>query len=486
MVDFFKRNKVNFIVVFIGWLLIYGFRIAFDVVSIDTEILITNPDEMLNSWISIGRFGLVFIKRFFDLIPINIKLTNILSFITFFLSIVIWNLNLEKWQKNPTTFSKIAFGLILASSQVIIEQFGFTLQEFEVSLAFLIFAIAIYVQQLYFSKKKIVYLIFEIPLLAITFSCYQAFVILYITICVFDFIVKYDKKIDYKLIIKYISIFLISFFLYSLLNKIVMNYYNLNDSSYLQNQILWGKESILVVLRKIVLSIGVIVCGARIGENLGFLLSFICFMVYIVKNKKIKENKLFYLICIFFFITPFLTILYKGNFELLRARFSLVFLIALVSFYLLNNVKTIKLKRIIYICVIYIITIQSITSILLLTSDYRRYKEDCRISEEMYEIQKNTGKKLVFIGKYTSKDSFLQGETLGKSFFGWDAKIDFGVNRRVNTFMKILGYDYELPSQDEVYQAKDIVEKNNIKSWPDKDSVFETDNYVIINFEPVK
>ena len=88
MKDFLKRNKYNLVIVLVVGLLIYGIRIFCYTISVDTEIFLGDPDQILNNWMSIGRFGLVGIKEFFHLIPINITITNVLTFIVFYFSII--------------------------------------------------------------------------------------------------------------------------------------------------------------------------------------------------------------------------------------------------------------------------------------------------------------------------------------------------------------------------------------------------------------
>ena len=63
-------------------LFVYGIRLAGADLSIDTEIMLNDQQEVLDSWIGIGRFGLVFTKKLFGfarLVPWTENLMMILA-----------------------------------------------------------------------------------------------------------------------------------------------------------------------------------------------------------------------------------------------------------------------------------------------------------------------------------------------------------------------------------------------------------------------
>ena len=485
MKEFFKTNKYNLLIVLLVGLLIYSIRMIFYSISIDTEVLINNPEQLLNSWMSIGRFGLVGIKKLFNLVPININLTNIFTFIIFYISIVIWMMNVEKFQKVKNKYSTLVFALVLIASPIFAEQFGFTLQSLEMSIAFLLLAIGINFQEKYLNTNKIWYVLITILLLVISFMCYQAFIFLYITICAFDYFVKYKGKIDYKLILKYILIYIISLVIYYGLTQILTNVLNIEKTPYLLNQIDWAKGSFFgVLLKTIVVNIVTTNIFMGIVFDIILIITFVIITKYLLSVYKIKQNKMFYLVYIFLFISPFLSGIIKGSVEMYRAKFSLAFFIAFMLYYLVNNFGNIKNKKfssIIKYFVIFTIIVQILISFSLFFIDYQRYKDDVETGNKINEIIQKMDKQkiVVFVGKKEYKKFKVTGETLGHSFFEWDANEAYGVNFRVNGFLKTINIDYNIPSLEDIQKVKD--ELVDMPIWPEEGSIIEREKCIIVN-----
>ena len=66
--------------------LVYYVRIKNSVISIDTESFINNPEGIINSWYSIGRFSLGIYIELFKLVPLNMLFNNIVSLALYFLA----------------------------------------------------------------------------------------------------------------------------------------------------------------------------------------------------------------------------------------------------------------------------------------------------------------------------------------------------------------------------------------------------------------
>lgn len=488
MKEFFRKNKITLLILFFIGIVVYGIRLFCYTISIDTEILINDPKTLLSGWIALGRFGLVGLKRILGLIPINIIVTNIVAYIILYISIIIWIINLTKLENKSNNMANLAFGLIIMTSPLLAEQFSFTLQGIEISIAFLFIAIAMFfierwleiIKEKSYKWQKIILPILSIILLTIAFGCYQAFVALFITICVFFVLVKYKEKIDYMLIMKYAIIFFISLISYYAINSIVQKETGIVSSGYLTGQIYWGKESVLITIARIVVCIGITVLGYGIENNLSYLLLVIFGMIYLIKKYRIKENKMFYLCTLFLIATPFLTTFIRGSAETYRARFSFIFLIAFGVYHFFINSNG-KMQKFIIAIAIYTIIIQSISTILLFYSDYNRYKEDVNLANEINNVieKMDTAKPVVFVGMYHTKTVLAKGEALGYSFFEWDVTTEYGVNLRANGFLKTLGIKYNTPTIEQIKEAEQ--ESLNVPVWPDEKAIVEKDNYIIVN-----
>ena len=487
MKDFFKRNKYNLLIVFLVGFFIYSIRIIFKVISIDTEVLINEPNILLNSWMSIGRFGLVLIKKIFNLIPINIQLTNIFTFVIFYMSVVIWMINIEKWEKSKNKYEILIFGILLIASPIFAEQFGFTLQSLEIAMAFLIFAVSIYFQEKYIETNKIWFALIIISTLVFSFMCYQAFMFLYITICIFNYFIKYKGKMDCKIIIKYIVIFVIAVVLYFIINEILLNVLDIQKTSYLMEQIKWGTSNFFWILLRMI-AVNIVTTNIFMGVLFDIIIAclFVLFSKILFKKYKVKENKIFYLIFIAFFISPFLSGIIKGDVEIYRAKFSLAFLIAFGFYYVINNIEQFKLKKMIISFTFMIIVIQIIYSFCLFFIDYQRYKEDIEIGNKINSIieKMDLEKPVVFVGKKEFKNFPIIGETLGHSFFAWDSTEICGGSKRAIGFLKTLGIYYKLPSQEEIEKAD--TEAVNMPNWPEDGSIVEKEDLIIVKLSESK
>lgn len=63
--DFVRRHKGVIGTLTLVLLLLYGVRIFYYDFSIDSEAALSSQQELLNSWLTIDRFGLVFTKKLF-------------------------------------------------------------------------------------------------------------------------------------------------------------------------------------------------------------------------------------------------------------------------------------------------------------------------------------------------------------------------------------------------------------------------------------
>ena len=68
-------------------------KLFFYSISIDTEYMLTSPQELITSWYTVGRFTLCIFKSILNIAYINITLANWISMFLIFLSSVIWIYN---------------------------------------------------------------------------------------------------------------------------------------------------------------------------------------------------------------------------------------------------------------------------------------------------------------------------------------------------------------------------------------------------------
>lgn len=491
MVGFLKKNKIQLLIVFVVGIFAYSIKLGMYSVSIDTEILIYHPEAMLKSWIAIGRWGLVAVKNLFHFLPINIILTNICAFLIFFISIMVWFANLDKISKKENKFAKTIFGLIVITAPIFAEQFYFSLQSVEVAIAFLGLAIAVFFQEKWITNNKVWAIFPAVLFVTYAFGCYQAFIPLYISVCVFDYIVKYDGKINMKQILKYLLIFGISFILNVVIDRMAKNIYGVHDSGYLKNQILWGTERKYITITRILHSISNSFMGIGYHETLAYGIAFVLMTIVVAEKRDFYKNKFFYLAyMVFFVVAPFATTILKGTIEAARARFVIPFVTGFALYYVLSNTENKKILKLAKITAIYAIIVQTVITFSLFYIDNQRYHEDVKIANKIEEDLKNydSSKLIVFMGAYQTPETIIKGETIGASFFAHDAGSNLGCTHRALGFMKTLGMNHELATVEQIQEAREELSAKvenkeiNLTVYPNEGYIIELDNYIIVNF----
>lgn len=260
MKEFLKENRWGILGLFIVGIITYGIRLVSSTISIDTECVMIDQIALCNGWFSMGRYVLAGIK-YIEIIPFNIHIANIGMFLFFFLSILVWMGQLEKLFDRRNKIANVLFGLLILTTPILAEQFGYTLQNIEVAFAFLLFSIGMgTIQKFVYENSKINGLI-SIILFSITFGMYQGFAPLFVTLCVFIHVVKEEKDIQksFQAIMKYIVMFLLLIAIYYLGGYITRAILNIEPSSYFKQQIYWGQEPMSSTIIRMAKSVGAVV-----------------------------------------------------------------------------------------------------------------------------------------------------------------------------------------------------------------------------------
>ena len=126
-------------------LLAYGIKVFNVSISHDTEAMMVASRQLYNSWYSMGRFGLIFLKKVLGTYWFNPYVASFLMFATMMVNSVVWTYLLywiggekKKWMKLLWIFPTFFF-----TSTIMAEQSGFLLQSYEVNIALLMVGIAI-------------------------------------------------------------------------------------------------------------------------------------------------------------------------------------------------------------------------------------------------------------------------------------------------------------------------------------------------------
>lgn len=471
--QFLNDNKMELFIL-AGIIFIFGsFKIFNYSFSYDTDLIILDPKNIMDSWLGLGRYFLVFIKTLFCMYD-NLFLINLLTYTNVFiysaLLIYFFNIGLEK----HNILRDILCILILVTSPFFLEQYNFTLQSFEVSFSMILLVLSYITTYYYLFNKKLRYGLLTILLLLTVFGTYQSFINLYVIGVLISLYKLHDSSIKNNLIniMKTIILFVISLIGYLVLSKVIQQVFHITTTSYLTDMIMWNKQSIFMTLFGFLKDI--VKTGLGVGKiiNLAFIISYLIMFIFAIKNRK---DKISFMYIIFLMISPFLLNIVTGSRVIFR---SLLGLSIVSSFFFFESYDYHKIiKYLVLLCVVS----QFISCFLLLYFDYQRYLNDVNISSKIYKDCGNSNDITVVIRgiEYTEENiKAYKGEVMGRSYFEWT--ID-GMNAdryRIHNFMKIHGYDVKLPTEEDYNRIGNILFENE---YPNDGYYIKEDNICFVN-----
>lgn len=134
-----RKAEIGLLSLFI--LVCHGSRLFSDVISIDTEIVMTEAEWEYQNWMEIGRPSLVFLKWIAGLLRYNPYLVSALTLLFLLGACVLFGFFSDDICKRcgelKQTGCLLAMGIVIVSSPIITEQLSFGLQSAEVAFCFM-------------------------------------------------------------------------------------------------------------------------------------------------------------------------------------------------------------------------------------------------------------------------------------------------------------------------------------------------------------
>ena len=441
-----KKQVLILLIITLG----YGlFKITNYSFSYDTDLILLDPKNIMDSWLGLGRYFLVFLKWIFSLYD-DLYLINFLTYVNVFIYSILFIYFLNIHVKKINVFRDVLCGALLVTSPFFLEQYNFTLQSFEVSFSMILMVMSYIFTYYYLFTKKKYFAIFIIILLIFTFGVYQSFINLYVIGVLISLYKLNDLsfKDNLRNILKTVFLFLMGVLGYFVISNIAQGVLNIPTNSYLNNMIMWNKQSIFTTLFGFLKDI--VKLGLGIGEifNLSFIFSYFLGFWFLVLGKRSRTQKIY----IFFLaMAPFLLNFLTGSRIIFRSFLSLPIVCSFIFFETYHWFDWIKF--ILVLCLIG----QMVNGFLLMFSDYKRYLNDVEIASKIYRDCGNSDDvEIVIKGlEYTEENiSVYKGEVMGYSYFEWTADGDNADRYRINNFMKIHGFDTKLPTDDHIAKLR--------------------------------
>jgi hypothetical protein len=175
-----------------------------------------------------------------------------------------------------------------------------------------------------------------------------------------------------------------------------------------------------------------------------------------------------------------------GNIPPSRSLYALPLSFAFMFFYLIISYKK-RVASVITCLALLAAVYQAQITAQLFYSDQMRYNEDVRLSYELNDLitqvqPDNEKLPVALIGRYQTASrfhaNFLQGETLGHSFFEWDFSKPPNPTARGLAFMKSLGFYHDIPNGEQIDQA--IKEVILMPAYPDPGCVRRVGDFIVV------
>lgn len=509
--------------------------------GIDTENIIAGPEGMYQSWLSIGRQGLVFTKYLLGNRIFNPFLASGLS-----LTLLLAACAAAFWLGEELTGRRegfrgeslltFLFGMAVLSHPIVTEQLYFSLQSLELAFALLALELCLLLAHRWASEKDVLCLILCALLLLLPFSSYQAMVPLFIAAAataVFlrslrDSAPSVSVQLAYTL--RMAAAFLIGF----LLNQLVTALF-FTSSSYLADQFSWRRLGFLAALRKPLAHVRDVYTGY--GTYYFAEYGILCVVLAVVLIRSIfsgrpklisdcrgtseniphsspekpgapsakKKNRLWQLFLLAaFYAAPFYMSVLLGERPVIRAQLVLPFstgVTACLCAGLLLRKRTVPpagkaailLHRtgtlLLAVLILAAVWHQAAVTDRLYYTDSLRAQGDytlaCRLQDD---IRKCTGDvdyngTVVFLGRREAvrNASCVQGDVMGQSLFSWDTDAEpryYYSNGRIHSFLQSLGVLWKSPDPEQIQTAAEYMD--SMTCYPEEGSILLHDDMVIV------
>lgn len=482
-----KRNQVQIGLMALIVLLVNGRRLVSPVIGIDTEIIINDSKLLYESWLGIGRQGLVFLKMVLGTLEYNAYYSSVLThlfllgtYVGFgFLFEYVLGYKEKMVESGILRWSGFAFGAVVMAHPIFAEQFYFSLQSAEIAAGFVLTAAGLLCSHFWGEwnkgtiwKRRLCFLC-AVLLMQITFSVYQSFVPLYLLGCIMLGLLRAIKgkqftigeEIKYEL--RLAAVFICGF----LINQVTTLLF-FHQSDYVSNQILWKEEGLRMGLMKIAAHMlyvvtGYVVTGTDIfysGMFFLIALGVLLCMLWYFRQILGKKRKIWMLLLLAgVYTSPFYLTVLMGGRSAIRAQLVLPFTMGMML-YLMGVLlvygkalerervqsiqekdkaffkgKTLKGGKMGTLLLAYLIIVSAITfreemvkTNKLYYTDDVRYQEDCRLAHSLkddiaeFTDMANYSGVVLFVGKKDAvlNAACLEGESIGISFFAWDTDVE--------------------------------------------------------------
>lgn len=537
MQDYVKKHGRLIAVSIAAAILCFGFLAFSSNIRIDTEELINRPGTTVG-WLTIGRFGLAFLKRVLGLGVHSAFWSGLLFLIFFVIGANLLTFLLYHFSGKQESYPYWVFLLLYTTSNIWSYQVYFSLQQAEIACAMLLVVLAAWMSmRAGFGKKgraNLLRYLASTLFLVIGLGAYQALAAYYITICIMLFLVLLDRKLfcgaketirggmrenaehsreamrrqDRELLAG-IAKLLVQFGVSYLLYHVIAHTWFMAGSGYMENQMGWGRLTVLECVKNVLRTARNLLLGNG-PRNFSFFTIGVLFalaLAVLACRKKRTGNgawtktrlALFLLALAGLLASPFLMTVYMGEMLVTRSQFALPVTAAFLGMYGIRGLREISVEKegakrwILRGCgalVCLALAVQAGYDLRLAYTDELRFRQDAEKTEELLAALKgvNGGKlpeqPVVFVGYQGAElGGFCRRtEMYGWSFYEWDYSVDnpTGATHRIAGFVQAYTGNVLNENITEEEKKSAVMLTESMPDFPEEGSIQVTEEFVVV------
>lgn len=513
--SFIRENRAGALPSGAAVLCTYGAWMARQDITIDTEIMMADPEAMMDSWLGINRFGLVFTKHLFGQTSFHPVFSRVLTVVLLWITAMVLSFFVYKWSGEQKRFRLFAaiFPVVYVTAPCFTEQFYFVLQSAEVVFALLLCVLAAYgAGKFALFGGKWIWAAGSVLLLVWAFGTYQAMAAVAVSVMAVLFLTvylgKHGRNLDQKRFgwllagIKLAAVFLSGFALY-MITALAVRTLSGGSEAYVADMMHWKKDGFDVCLRSIsgelrrVFDCYYVMFRPEFGWSV--LLFFISSLVWMGIRK--RPGKPWFLASVsVFLLSPFLMTIVAGFYQPIRAHlvyplvfaFSVSFLAAFLWPEKAEGEAAQWRRGAAYLTAavcLFLAWSQAKDAAALFETIHQVSDQDISLTGEIYERASETAEReerdiedcvFIFLGKREAAlpSESLRGDVIGCSFYQWDAQSSMGISRRIYDLMQAL----KLPSKEPVLSRylDSLPFAGEMACYPEEGSIRMDEDTVIV------
>lgn len=510
---FMRDNRHVLWISVLAVLLGYGVTLSGLRVGIDMEVNMYDPDKLLDSWYTIRRYSLVWLKDLLGMREFNPTVQNLLMMAVMALCGVTVSFSFSAFSEHRRRMRGFCavFPALFLTHPCFAQQFVFTMQAFEVAVCMLATATAAFCVGKWSFSRKWGWLAAGVPLMVFGFGGYQALVPFYMALALGLYLIYYEFHVEkprwfyLQAALLEVLAFVIGYVLYSLLGKliIVVTQGWWFPDEYLDGQLLWSSNPaetcigfIKHYMRQVLLGEGEFYSGAYLLLAVVFAVR----LLYVWAKRRRRDYILYAMASLCMVLSPFFLSFYQGGAVLMRTQFALPAALAFFGAAAAMAVsgksedrgergQVMRLAGGVLLAALFVFAFRqgSITGRAMLSAQWAHdldRQAAFELSEAMHRIGAvSPDTRVAMVGCYSPElpaSADIRQETIGYSVFEWDYQGEIGVTERGTGFMKAMGVPFEPATKEEYDRAVEM--SASMPGWPYEGSVQWMGDVVVVKF----